>query len=945
MAKAKKRRDIWSMTGLETRCRQLVLDGALVGEEGLDGILKTVTAEFAEKFPEGVRLTKKSLASRVPKLIWTATVLNELRTHIRHRLPMEDVYASYYAWIPKRVFFAKVKFLTGLNKSRETAEFVAGVGRLITSGLTKSDERYEFPENSPSKPIVLKSGPGQVIVANAMNVGVLYDPIIEASPFRRALAEAGNRGAKATVITNIVNLFVKRTAGVGHVDRARVSGIKVKLEHLPASYRKKAAKILERQAADEVVFQGISAKFLGVIEALEKVSNKPLGKGYEFNGPVYAVLSILEEELILEAANAELRYIHIRTQNKLVAELRAATSRLTYHEKRLLRDDLTPKERKFHEQKAAEYAEKQQDLSQELALCILTNVSDDDRKRHYRRCRALVVKSIEKAIPNCTVIGQNVGHFVCDGLTLKVEVPRTTRVSDTILDKAASEYGRYVFEDTFPDLTIECHPYSYRHSFVGREDSRLEPDGTRTPVTKFIHQAPMCVDGAYLQENLRHVGASKHPLVRTVYDASFKPGVMLVTFANGMVRATALPIPALDRAPKADVANYAWVYPRAVYINWLIFTDPHAGSRSARRIPDPKTNVQYGVVDASTELFRREGLLTGDGPFHLMATMDDLTNGDMFFQPRYQPDPWEMSVLQIERWMGQMNDLIRVANEKGDKEKVAQLVAEMQSFSVLQFYLKGDDWPHNQMMQVYDRLVEAQIDVYASILRRFEKSELNLNGISKLTRWRHDARDLGVINWATGNHRTNTLKKTDVEGDYFARHTQACLSALPQWRGKMDYLKSVVRAPRFGHLTFGWGTVQAPGRFEWGIRIQNSPARQDSWSDILKAVVRSDIARGDSTYALLKRKTVTLFGDKHFYAFTETGRMVYAMCGAGTHSDLYGDTGGFPPNNTGIAVLSLPADGPDSGPVLMTALPHDWVRDWFAKPRPIDWSRIIPPPV
>ena len=113
----------------------------------------------------------------------------------------------------------------------------------------------------------------------------------------------------------------------------------------------------------------------------------------------------------------------------------------------------------------------------------------------------------------------------------------------------------------------------------------------------------------------------------------------------------------------------------------------------------------------------------------------------------------------------------------------------------------------------------------------------------------------------------------------------------------------------------------------------------------MASLIRNDLARGDDSYGLDKYVTVTFLGDKHFYARAETERNIYVMCAAGVHTNVYGSTGGFPPNNTGVCFVCLPADGPEAGPVIIKRLAHDFLRDWFANPKPFNWKKFLPEPV
>ncbi len=443
-----------------------------------------------------------------------------------------------------------------------------------------------------------------------------------------------------------------------------------------------------------------------------------------------------------------------------------------------------------------------------------------------------------------------------------------------------------------------------------------------------------------------------------MFNPQFKPGVLLITWNNGILSYDSLPIERLDRNDEAEGnTNYAFPFPTTKYLTWFLNTDNHFGAPDKRYIWDPKDRIHRGCTEAAIELMRRMGIVNStDIPIHFTAEMDDATNGDMFFKPRYRPDPQKLTLMRFERWLCQITNDIKLANERGDKEAVAQMADEINKIVMGQQHFTGQDFPFDQMMQVYDRHIAPNIDFYSAVLMRFAKSGIDLTPISKLTRNMVDSRDLAVHNFPNGNHRIKTLEQMDLEGDYLARHLREMLKQRPDWKRYFkqqkfnlnqvdDYLDAAVRAPRFGNETYGWGLVQAPGGFRWGVRVHATPARLSSWSDLLAAVIRSDIARGDDSYGLSKFVTVTFYGDKHFYGRAETERMNYVMCAAGVHTNLYGSSGGFPPNNTGVCFVSLPAGGPTEGPIIVRRMSHDFLTKWFAKPAPFNLKKFLPPAV
>lgn len=932
--------DIWKIQGLEARCRQLVQEGWLTKTGGLQHVLQTVNTEFAVKLGKSSQLTKRALVAHLAQLVWTQEIQIDIRRAIRSRLLMdqsqiEEFRTQYYPWIPEKMWKRKVKFFKGLSDANLSANFVAGVGRLITDELGPEAERFEFPQNDFAHPLEIPvDGDWNMPVVNGAHIGIVYDPNIEDNPLRRALSDARKRGAARVVVTNLINLYVKKTAGVGHIYRAQVSGLHIKLEHLPEGYREKAARIMRERPDDEVVYQNIAARFLGILDALFKIFNKPDKKGPEYTGKVIYPLGYLEEELINEAANAELRYIRILNANRLGTEIQIVNRRVA------------KTERETNWEEVARLELRQRQLSEELAMTILTNVSDEDRNRQRRRIRALFVKKVQEVIPNCTVVSQGSINLKIGDKTVKVHIPANVDVTDGHLASYGDGYGAEVFRDTLADLTVICHPYAFNHRLVGREDSK---DGQ--PITKFIRVAPLCLDDAFLRDQLKDATKEMHPIQRCVHNPQFKPGVLLISCINGILSAYSLPIAKLDHFdPPRGSTNFAFPYPETKYITWFLNTDNHFGAPDKRYIWDPKERIHLGATEATIEMMRREGMVNqSDIGIHCTAEMDDATNGDMWFQPRYRQWPQEMSIIHIERWLRQLTSDLQRAAERGDMEAVRRMTEEINRVSIAQHYFKGEDFPFAQMEEVYDRHIDPNVDFYSAILGRFVKSGLIIRGVSTINRTMSDMRDLGVHNFPEGNHRISSLDQKDLEGDHVARHLREKLAQLPIWQRYLkehpNFLLEKVRAPRFGNMTFGWGIMQAPNGFEWGVRVHGSPARQSGWSDILAAVVKSDLARGDDTYGLLKHKTITFFGDKHFYAEAETAHITYIMCAAGVRTSQYGSSGGFPPNNTGTAFVSIPAGGPEEGPIIMQMMPHDILRDWFANPQPFNWKKFLPKPV
>lgn len=945
----KAKKNLWSVQGLEKRCQQLIREGLLTQKRGLDAIIKVVNEEFAKQIADaGVKpLTIKLLAKNVSRLIWVEKISNDLWKAINHKL--EAKFRETHPWIPSGEVERECKRMKGLTRSTSIAEFKAGMGRLDEDELPPNADTFEFPGNSYHEPFVIDvPNEWQVPIINAALVGIKF-PKIENNTLRRALADARLRGAHAVILTNLIELWTKKTAGFLAVYRAKISGIQINPDRFPPDYQQEVRDILSGKITDKMIYQTLNERFVEILDGLHKITHRPDNKGPEFPGPVYILLALKEEEVAAAGSYHKGRYLTIMEQNKLEAELNMASGQLAEAKKE--RDDAGMKH----------WSKEVARLGARKARAILTDHTAYQYELFERQIRALVVRKLEAAIPNCKVINQGSTYFKFGDKIVKLHIPHHDKVTDTLLAEAGDSYGFDVMRDILPDLTVVCHPYSLNHRYVGREDSK---DGQ--PITKFIHVAPSCSDGEFLRNEFRGMIRAVHPVQGMVFTPQFKPGVLILSHVNGVLSANSLPIARLDRPSekkqkngngngnhdKLGHTNFAFPYPDLKYITIGVHSDDHWGSPSKRFIWDPKQGIHLGVHEAMVEMMRRSGAVNAsDIRVHGVAELDDATNGNLWFKPHFQPHPREMAIIDIEAWLRQMTNDIRRAAEKGDGKAAVSLTEEMNRLSISQFYFRGEHFPFHQMMMVYDRHLDTLVDYYSAVLGRFVRAGLEVKGLSKINKTLSDTRDVGVLNFPNGNHRIGSLEKADLEGEYFARHIREKLAQLPEWqrylKEKPNFLKEAVRAPRFSNTTFGLGVIRAKaqGGYPWALRFLSAPPKLSSWSDPLAAFVRSDLARGDSSYGLLKYVVVTIVGDKHFYCKVETERIIYIMSAAGCHTDLYGDMGGFPPNNTGVMFVSLPADGPDAGPVLVHMLPHDYIRDWFANPKPFDWNKFLPNPV
>jgi hypothetical protein len=945
---AGKTKDVWRIHGLEARVRQLIQNGALLREKGLEQVLEAIREEFAEKLTGGLRLSKQALAAHVPKLMWDRQSLDALKRAIRTNIPLDEFRKKYYSYIPEEMFSKKAKFLTGVTNAHASAQFIAGMGRLSTEDLAADAELFEFPDASFESPFVVPAGAEWTVAfVNGGLIGIKHNRLIKDNPVRRALSDAQKRGDACVVITNGLSMDLKKAAGPIKTYRAQVSGLHVKIEHLPPSYREKAKRILKDKPLDKVIFMPLEAKFLGFLDAWHKITHRPDGTP-EFTGPVLYPLGHVEEELVNTAAYYEVRYITLLEQKELEARI-SFTKRELARAYRMLNSKKSA-ERRQGAVDVAKYELELRELTEERAMTIITNVSDQDLDRRRRRLRALLAKKLEEVIPNCRVIGQGTSHIkVGDYDPIEIHIPGHIEVTDGLLSSFVDEFGAKHFRGAIPHTAVICHPYALNHRMVGRDHYK---QGQRD--SSEVHVAPICVDEAFLRSELRGATKAVHPITKVLRSEQFCPGVLVLQRVNGIVTGDSFPIPKLDNStvisklpkgkrPKVNIPGY-YPYPESKHIWVAVKTDLHFGGRSREHIFDKKSRRNLGVSEAAVEMQRREGVLASDDfPVHILTVNDDPVQGN-HYDTHKQPDPTEMSYDQIEKWWLKRHDEIASAARKGDTTGVMELTLDAARFDLGQFLIRGLDWVQPQMLEVFNRLIDPNLDFFDAVLRRAQRSKLAIRGLSEIRGTPYDGRDVGILNIGSGNHLAASVEDTLTEGVFYAQYLRARLSGLPQWKDQQEFLNRYVLAPLYSNEYFALGTVRAPGGYEWGLSFLASPARLSSWSDPLSAVVNNDRARGDSFGHATGRVTLKTYGDKHFKNKIITPYAIYGMGPANTHTDLYGERG-FPPNNTGVLYIGLPAGGPEDGPVLFRSLMYDQLRDWFANPRPFSWAKFLPKPV
>ncbi|KKP93503.1 MAG: hypothetical protein UR98_C0004G0039 [Parcubacteria group bacterium GW2011_GWA1_36_12] len=929
MASTKKQPDEKAVLAKNKKAKKNVYDGRLSeliksGElkaRGVDGLFKLIHREFNSQVHG---LTKKVFQLKVDELLWTKEVEGQLKNIVGHDIPLAK-FEEHYSYIPRKIVEERASRLSGVSNSKNPVNFMKGLGRI--GDLSEFDGNFKLPKTTLTSPYpvpVNRPNP-TVMLINGANIGLKHQRLIKNNPVKRMLVDAKLRGDSVVIVVNPIDIEVKKAAGPASIFRAFFSGQNINIDILDPAYQAKAKKIRDNPKSSKFIYEITAEKLVDIIDGWSKISRDlDDTKLPEFDGPILIGFGHKEAELIAAAAYWELRYLTLVEWHKLGAEIRLVKSALTSAEKR----GLSLAQKKFLEDKL-------EALISEQSRTIISNISVEDRQRFYRKVLNFVVKKFEDAVPNSKVVSQGTFYAkIGNEDIIEFNIPKHVRVSDRLLADNVQKHGPRILLGNIPKTVIICHPYALNMRFTVRES--VVENGQRGSVQFYV--APIAVDDKFLAETLEDSG---HPIAKAVFNGQFKPGALRLNFVNGMLNIDNISIESLFKSSKkpAKANGSNGTYPDNKFIWVMTATDPHFGSRAREEFWCESRQQYLGVSDAAIQMMREANLLEAKLPVHFYNVNDDWVQGNHFGTHK-QPDQLMMSYTKIEK---EMKDRV-AAVRNASPDKVKEALTNLQIFVLDQFRSRGSDWYQEQVIQVIERHLEPNLDFWNAILSGNLRAGLTLKGVSEHKKKPFDARDVGFINCGSGNHTASTLEDNMTDGFIFADKIKTMLFGLPKWHDKKDFLDEAVAASLYGNKFFAWGTVKAPGGYEWGLEFRSDPPRMGSWADTLLGAVNNDATRGDYGGFMTGRVTLKTYGDKHFFAAVSTRYAYYHMCAAGTHTDPYGERG-FPPNNTGVSFVGLPVNGPDSGPILLRTLRVEHIREYFKKNLKIDWDVFLPNPV
>lgn len=969
---------------IETRITELVQRGALNEEGGAEAMYTTVQQEFQEDIERSqYAFTREKFFLTLNKAIWTdgpKGTLAALTEIVRRDMPLEK-FEHYHPHIPIAMVQKKAEWLRGVTNKISRPNIlptptVPGINRFFSEDALKRWGGFELPETSFANPFTIPTlGKNwDIIVINGANIGLPHDPIIKANVVRRALAEAEYRKVDAVIMMNMVVINTYKAAGPSRVTRALLSGIDVDIDLLDPAYQERVREVISRNAgkeSDKIVYITREELLKTVMKGYHKISWRPVGDEEEnpthtvpeYSGPVFITFGPYDSMVIdaatywtdhynmlmdQEEARAE-QAVAASAYKEVLKQLRALGEERETFDARLQasgdEDEDTRSELSDISSEMEGLSQRAGTLKQELAALTaliqrtrITNINDPRWQRSRRKAIGHMAMLFESIVPNCKVVSLGNVIYKIGNKIVKLHIPGRLTVTDTLLADFTNKYGPAVIREEVADLTIIGSPHALRYAETARE---VDAEGQRG--SALVCVAPDCIDDVFVREKLKSVVDNQEQFARLVRNEQVKPGVLLVSCINGVISVNPIRIEALaahERRKKKQPENK----PKNIF--WLIETDKHVGGK-AREAFWKSRGIRFGPGEAFFHMLRQAGYGPDNPPpIHGYAVCDDPTQADHFNAYR-QPHPNQMPYWLIEKHLGEIREQSKRAR---DSRKKDELHAQGVLFALQQFNVRGIDWFGDQLEEFHDGHLKPNIDIFDAILRRTLKSELVLRGISELTpRDRvaipYDRRDPGMINLGTGNHSLKTVLRHLAEGRILSIFLRDLLRAVPFWNDKDELLEKLVKGPIYGNDFISFGTIQAPGGYEWGLDFRNTPpAMNVNWGDPLLMAIRTDLRRGNYPRIFQKKVALKVYGDKHFYTASVTDHAIYLMGPASTHTDSFGELG-FPPNSTGVALVGLPAEGPAAGPILFRPLLFDHIKRFIDGNESLDFDKFLPDPL
>lgn len=880
-------------------------------------------------------VTKTRIYEEFDAIFWKGRV-NLLRDAVKAKYSAADFHEMLKKQLggrtvpPEWVVAAKFHDMKGRTSApREEAANLPGILRVPFTDAPP----YSLVETSYEKPFhALPENPSdrlRIALISAPQVGLAYDPDIVRNLTRCGISAARKTKCDALVISGgLFRLSWQKTTGPNRLLADLVTGTEIDIESMAANYRDRVTEII-KSGSFEPIFTTALERFKDLLRGWYKIMVRP-DKRPEFNGPVYVVLSPDELGLVRRMAYFELLYLQNQELREAEAEANvqaklAAEAHIHLTDVRLngTKTAVRAAEKAHEEARIAA-----RDASQLVSRMRMTNLDPTQNRRVYDQALSYLIQEIEKHLPNAKVVDQNSAHIVF-GKSKHVIKFVSGGDSNNPYYEELGGYGPTQRRSALPSLTVVSHPRAVYMRKTSRENYLR---GSMLGTVGFV-EAPMLVDKDPILDRTRGTRVPL-PVVKTVGDSMFNGGMLTIKIdpdsvtPDFMSAEAVRQIAAPRRGPPPAPAKKLWL---------MVATDPHFGGSMRVYLRHP-SGLPIALTEAAFYLMQKSGLnKNGVAPVAAVYFCDDLHQGnhyDTHVHPHYNKRP----LAQLLAESGEALESLRTIRDPKRRE---EQMKKMLLRSMDQTRFRPPDYLTGQFEELYHGLIRPYADVFRGVLLAAKDAGVSITTVSDDQKTAGDTRDVGVINFGSGNHATKTTMGMLHEGPIVAEDLRMRLWTDPDLAGQD--LDRLIKAPLFQDKSIAYGTLQVGDGYKWGLHVSGTPPKRDSWKDVLHGWVAVNRQRGNPSTVLDGKSIVHITGDKHFFAGAFAGGDVYVMGPSSTHTDAFAElAGGLPENNAGIAFIGLPVDGPDAGEISVKHLTPTTVQKYLLSGEPFPWDEYLP---
>jgi len=770
----------------------------------------------------------------------------------------------------------------------------------------------------------------RIALISAPQLGLSYDDSdIVHNLTRSGISAARKMRCDALVISGgLFRLAWQKTTGPNRILADLVTGSEIDVESMAANYRARALEIIE-SGEFKPIFTTALERFKDLLRGWYKVMVRP-DKRPEFEGPVYIVLSPDELGLVRRMAYFELLYLQNQELREAQAEetVQAKLSAEAHRYLKEMRNSSSKAGIKAATEVFEEARAEARKASQLVSRMRMTNLDPTQNRRVYDQALSYLIHEIEKNMPTAKVIDQNSAHVVFGKSKHAIKFVSGDRNSP-YYDELGG-YGPAQRKGQLPALTVVSHPRAVYMRKTSRENYLK---GSMLGTVGFV-EAPMLVDKDPILEGTRGTMVSL-PVVKAVADTMFNGGMLIIKIdpefgvTPDFISAEAIrTVSAPRRGPPPAPAKKLWL---------MVATDPHFGGSMRLYLRMP-SGFPIALTEAAFYLMKKSGLnRNGVAPVAGLYFCDDLHQGNHYgthMHPHYNKRPLAQLLMESER---ALKVLHTIRDPKQREEQMKKMLRETMD----QTRYRPPDYLTGQFEELYHGLIRPYADVFKGILLAAKEANVIVTGVSDDQKTPGDTRDVGVINFGSGNHATKTTMGMLHEGPIVAEDLRMRLWSDPALAG--INLDRAIAAPLYQDRSIAYGTLKAGDGYTWGLHVSGTPPKRDSWKDVLHGWVAVNRQRGNPSTILNGKSIVHITGDKHFFAGAFAGGDVYVMGPSSTHTDSFAElAGGLPENNAGIAFIGLPVEGPDAGEISVVHLTPTTIQRYLTSGKPFPWDELLP---